>query len=418
MKKIIVTLIVLMLALKTEAQSSVFISVDSLLLKGNYQEALVQLENEHDKTVSIYAKIASIYQSIGDFNQAIQFYEKAFAIEQREDLNVKLGVVYNLAGFSSKAISIYEDIIKRDTSNLLVANSLGKLYLAKNKAKRAEKIYRFLIKKDTLNPNYSYQLAKSLAKQSKKLAMGQSYLDAFNKDTLHIKSIYQLAKFFKELKYKDSTMLFINKGLKIDSINVNFLQLKANVLYFSKNFKGAITYLNKLDSLNFSSLNTYEMYGMCYLNLKDTNLAEKYFLKALRLERNNSKILYRVGALYYEKKDFKLAQFYLIQSIMYGRADLDKQFLLSGTIAKEELNLKVAITFFKEAVKYNRNNVNALFQLALTSDTYYKDKKIAYKYYQDFTQRFEGKNKELTLYANNRIKEIKKEYFIKGEIVE
>ena len=75
--------------------------------------------------------------------------------------------------------------------------------------------------------------------------MGQSYLDAFNKDTLHLKSIYELAKFLKELRYKDSTMFFINKGLKIDSVNVNFLQLKANVLYFSKDFKNAITYLNK-----------------------------------------------------------------------------------------------------------------------------------------------------------------------------
>ena len=137
MKKIIVTLIILMLALKTEAQSSVFIVVDSLLLKGNYQEALVQLENEQDKTVNVYDKIASIYQSIGDFNKAIQFYEKAFAIEHREDLKVKLGNVYNSAGLSSKAILIYEDIIKKDTSNLLVANSLGKLYLAKNKATRA-----------------------------------------------------------------------------------------------------------------------------------------------------------------------------------------------------------------------------------------------------------------------------------------
>ncbi|AMC11847.1 hypothetical protein Lupro_11480 [Lutibacter profundi] len=103
---------------------------------------------------------------------------------------------------------------------------------------------------------------------------------------------------------------------------------------------------------------------------------------------------------------------------MYGRADLDKQFLLSGIIAKEEFNVKVAIKFFKESVKYNRNNHKALFQLALTSDTYYKDKKIAFKHYQNFIQRFEGENKKLTLYAKNRIKEIKKEYFIKGEIVE
>ena len=418
MKKIIVTLILMMLAFKTEAQSSVFNVVDSLLLKGNYQEALVKLENENPKTIAIFNKIESIYQSTGDYNKAIQYYEKALVIEDREDLKVKLGVAYNSAGFPSKAILIYEDIIKKDTSNLLIAHSLGKLYLAKNNPKRAEKIYRFLKKKDTLNPNYSYQLGKSLAKQGKDLKKGQSYLDAFKIDTLHLNSIYELAKFFKTLRVKDSAMLFIDRGLKIDSTNINFLQLKANVLYFSKDFIGTIKYLNKLDSLKFKSINTYEMFGMCHYKLKDLNLAEEFFKKALRLGRNNSKIYYRLGTLYYEKKDFKLAHLYLGQSIMYGRGDLDKQYELSGVIAKEEHNLKLAIKYFKEAVSYNRNNVNALFQLAFASDSYYEDKKIALKQYQRFIMKFEDKNKKLTTYAQSRVQEIKKQYFIKGEIVE
>lgn len=418
MKKIIATLLFIMVALKTEAQSSVFTIVDDLLLKGNYQEALVQLDKESSKTVKVYDKIAGIYQVIGNYNKAIKNYEKALVIEDNEAIKVKLGVAYNSAGFSNKAILIYEGIIEKDTSNLLVAHSLGKLYLAKNKAKKAEKLYRFLKKKDTLNPNYSYQLAESLSKQNRKLEMGQSYLDAYNIDTLHIKSMYNLAKFFKTLRIKDSTMLFIDKGLNIDSANINFLQLKANVLYFSKDFKSALKYLTVLDSLNFKSVNTYEMFGMCYYNLKDLELAEVNFKKALRLERNSPKICYRLASLYYEKKDFKLAKIYLRMSIMYGKGDLDKQYELSGIIAKEELNLKVAINHFNEAVKYSRTNANALFQLALTSDSYFKDKKIALKHYQNYMSRFEDKSKKLTAYVKSRIQEIKKQYFIEGEIVD
>ncbi|NOR28917.1 MAG: tetratricopeptide repeat protein [Lutibacter sp.] len=418
MKKIIITLLFIIITLNTEAQSSVFNVVDSLLLKGNYQKALVLLENETPKTTQVFDKIATINQTVGNYNKAIHYFEKALKIENSEEIKVKLGVAYNSAGLSSKSILIYEEIIKKDTSNLLVANSLGKLYLAKSKVKEAVQIFRFLNKNDSLNPNYPYQIAQCLAKQNKKLAMKQSYLKSYNLDTLHIKSIYELAKFFKELKYKDSTLLFIDKGLKIDSINLNFLQLKANVLYFLKNYKGAIEYLTKLDSLNFKSVNTYEMFGMCYFNLKEFDLAEHNFKRALKLEPNNSKISYRLGTLYYEKKEFKLAQLYIIQSIMYGRGDLDKQFLLAGVMAKEEFNLKVAINYFRDAVKYNRDNVNALFQLAFASDSYFKDKKIALKHYKDFVIRFEGKNKKLTDYANSRIKQIRKEYFMKGEIVE
>ena len=182
-----------------------------------------------------------IYDSnvyIGNYNKAIEFYKKALVIEDSEELKVKLGSAFNSTGLTSKAILIYEDIIKNDTTNLLVTHNLGKLYLAKNKAKKAEKLFRFLKGKDSLNPNYPYQIGVCLEKRNRNLAMGQSYLDAFNIDTLHLKSIYGLSKFFKELRMKDSTMLFIDKGLKIDSTNVNFIQLKANVLYFSKDFDG------------------------------------------------------------------------------------------------------------------------------------------------------------------------------------
>jgi len=418
MKKIIVTLLLILLALKTEAQSSVFSVADSLLLKGDYQKALVLLENGSPKTPQIFDKIATIYQTVGNYNKAIDYYKKALKIENNENIKVKLSSAYNSAGLSSKAISIYEEIIEKDTSNLLVANSLGKLYLAKNKVTKAEKLFRYLNKIDSLNPNYPYQLAKSLSKQNKNFEMGQSYLNAFKIDTLHLKSIYGVAKFFKELRVKDSTMLFIDKGLKIDSSNLNFLQLKASELYFRKDYKNALTYLKKLDSLHFRSLNTYEMFGMCYLNLKDFKLAELNFKKALNLERTNSKIHYRLGSLYYQNNNFKLAKIYLMQSIMHAKPDIDKQYMILGVISKNEKDLHESIDLFNKAYKNNFNNYNALFQLALASDSYFEDKKIAYKHYQKYIERFDTKDKEITNYVLQRLKEIKKKSFIDGEIID
>ena len=418
MKKIIVTLLLILLALKTEAQSSVFSVVDDLLLKGNYPKALVVLDKTQPKTAQIFDKTATIYQTIGDYTNAIKYYEQALKLANREDLKVKLGSVYNSAGFTSKTIEIYEEIIKKDTSNLLVANNLGRLYLAKSKVKEAEQIFRFLKKKDSLNPNYPYQLGESLSKQHKPFEMGQSYLDAYNVDTLHLKSMYELAKFFKELRVKDSTMLFIDKGLKIDSTNLNFLQLKASELYYIKDYKSALTYLKKLDSLHFKTLNTYEMFGMCYKNLKEYELSEKYFRKALKLNNNDPKIWYRLGALYYEQENNKPAQMFLLQSIMYAKPEVDKQYILLGLISKNENELLKAIDYFDKAYKNNFNNYNALFQLALASDIYYKDKNIAYKQYQRYIERFDTKDKEITNYILQRLKKIKKQSFIEGEIIE
>lgn len=76
-----------MVALKTEAQSSVFTVVDDLLLKGNYQDALVKLEKENPKMVKVYDKIATIYQTIGNHNKASENHKKVLAIENGSKLS-------------------------------------------------------------------------------------------------------------------------------------------------------------------------------------------------------------------------------------------------------------------------------------------------------------------------------------------
>ena len=418
MKRIIITLLLIIVALKTEAQSSVFSVVDSLLLKGNYQKALVLLENTKNKTFAVFEKTASIYQSVGNENKALIYLNKALELENSETAKVKLAQLYLAIGLTSKAIETYEVLIAKDTSNLLVANSLGKLYLSQNQPIRAEKLFRFLQSKDAENPNYPYQIGECLDKQNKFNEMGQSYLDAYKLDTLHLKSIFELANFFKKLRFKDSTTLFINKGLQIDSNNINFNQLKANDLYYAKDFKNTLVYLKKLDSLNYVSVSTYEMAGMCYYNLQDFDLAEKYFKNAIKLDPSDYTIYYRLATLYYDKKDFEMARFYLIRSIGTAKPDLDRQYFLMGIMLKEEHNLKEAIDNFEKSFQNNYNNYKALFELATTSDMYYEDKKMALKRFQQYVSRFKGNDEKMTVYAEGRIQEIKKQYFLEDEIVD
>ena len=70
---------------------------------------------------------------------------------------------------------------------------------------------------------------------------------------------------------------------------------------------------------------------------------------------------------------------------------------------------------FDKAYKEDRGNYKALYQLARTTDDYYKEKKKAYKLYDQYVLQFENMDKDLTAYAQRRIGEIKKEYFMKGE---
>ena len=167
MKKKVIILLVLIISFATEAQNSVVKVVDSLLLQGNYQKALEILDTQEEKTIANFDEMASIYQSVGNYNEAINFYEKALSIKEIDAIKAKLGKVYSAAGLPLDAIKIYEEIIQKDSTNLLVANNLGKLYLSNRQTKKAAKIYQYLKKKDTLNPNYPYQLGVALGKIKK-----------------------------------------------------------------------------------------------------------------------------------------------------------------------------------------------------------------------------------------------------------
>lgn len=417
MKKKLIIILVFILSLTTEAQVSVVKVTDSLLSQGKYQQALELLKNKEETTANLH-KIGSIYQTIGNYTKAIETYKKALKISNNDVIKTRLAKVYTSAGFPSKAIKLYEEIIQKDSSNLLVANSLGKLYLSNGKTKSALKIYKYLTKKDTLNPNYPYQLGVAYNREKKFFEMGDSYLEAFKRDSLHVKSIYRLAKFYKDLKFKDSTLLFIDKGLQIASNNINFNNLKANVSYTFKDYKTSLKHLKRLDSLQYKSVNMYELFGLCYMNFEQYDEAKKSFEKAMELNPRNATILYRLASVYYKTGEKKKAMFTLMRSIYAAKPNLDRQYYLLGTIFKEEGKLKMAITNFKDSYLNNSKNYKALFELATTEDAFYKEKKIAYKDYQKYVENFAKKDAKMTVFAKLRIKEIKEAYFLKGETLD
>ena len=418
MKKRIIAIAILLIGIKAEAQSSVFPFVEKLLNQGKYQEALIQLDKENPKTLEVYAKEGSIYQSVRNYSKAIESYKNALDIKENNVVRGKLGNVYELSGLVNNAIKIYEGIIAKDSTNLLIVNSLGKLYISYSQLAKAEKIFRYLKKKDSLNPNYSYQLGNVLGLLDRPFEMGDNFLEAFRIDSLHMRSIFRLAKFYKDIEDKDSTMLYIDRGLRIDKNNLNFNQLKANALYTYKDYRGAIEHLERLDSLNFVSARIYEMLGMSYSKLDKNKLALDYFDRAVIQDPKNSTLLYRKALAHYNLKDNNKTLMYLMKSIYLEHPDVYRQYYLLGVMNKENGEPKMAIENFKKSYRNNSKNYKSLFELALLSYSYYKDKKIAFELYEEFLMKFENKNSDMRLIASARMKEIKETLFKEVQVID
>ncbi|UAM97064.1 tetratricopeptide repeat protein [Polaribacter litorisediminis] len=411
-KKILI--VVLFVMVKVEAQTSTFAVSDSLFAKGRYQLALKELDKSAPSFLSNY-KTAVIYESIDNYKKAANFLEKALTFKDDEKTKLKLAKNYRSLKLSQKAIPIYEDILAKDSLNLVLKYQLGKLYIINRKPKKAITTFQYLIKNDLENANYSYYLGLAYALNGERDPMINSFIDTFEKDTLHIKSITRLAKSFHKLKDVDSTQLFVNKGLVISPDDFDLNQLKINQLFKEKKYKETLPFLLNIDTLYTKDTYSINALGKVYYNLDSLEKAKKYFTKLSYLDPEEFKANTYLGHIALQQKDYKVARMHYVMASFKGKRSRDEEFYGMATVYYEMKKPQQAIRAFENAYKENTRNYRALYQLAKLSDDYYKEKKIAYKHYIKYIETFYETDEGMSAFVRSRIKEIKKEYFLRGE---
>ncbi|MDC3132612.1 hypothetical protein OA501_00155, partial [Flavobacteriaceae bacterium] len=180
----------------------------------------------------------------------------------------------------------------------------------------------------------------------------------------------------------------------------------------------AIDLLLEQEIIHENEFYNAKMLGICYFNLDDLQRAENWFLIAKDRNKNDFKTWTYLGDVNVKNKNYHKAIVNYSQATHVGIISRDKEYLKLGLVFRELDNKTKAIEMFKQALNDNWKNEKAHFELALTSENYYEDKKIAYKLYQSYLKNFEYINeKEKLIFVRGRIKEIKETYFLEGIIL-
>ncbi|MGK0421477.1 MAG: tetratricopeptide (TPR) repeat protein [Polaribacter sp.] len=409
-----ILIVLLFVIVKVGAQTSTFSAIDSLFEKGRYKLALKELDAKQPTFLSNFKK-AVIYESIDNYKKTVEFLEKAITIKDDEKAKLKLAKNYRRLKQSKKAILIYEEILSKDSLNLVLQYQLGKLYLIQRNAEKGATIFKYLIQMDAANANYSYHLGLAFSLKGQRDLMINSFIDTFEKDTLHLKSITILAKSFKKLKDIDSTQLFVDKGLLLSPNHFELNQLKINQLFKDKKYKETLPFLLNIDSLHKKDTYITNVLGKVYYNLDSLDTSKKYFKKLSYIDSEDYKANTYLGHIAMKEKDYKAAMINYTVATYKGQEDRDEEYYGLGMMYNKTRNPRRAMKAFEQAFKENRANDSALYQLAKISDDYYKEKKIAYKHYIQYLETFNGADEDIAAFVRSRIKEIKKEYFLRGE---
>ncbi len=397
------------------AQTNILKNVDSLLVLGNYKAALVVLENSKIINFEILNKTGNIYQQVGNYTKAIVHYKHALELNSSSKTKENLGKCYQKTNQIDEAIALFTSVLEENPSNALLKYHVAKLYKSRREFDKAKNLFKDLIYHDNTNPNYHYYLGSTYLNLKEKDSAKTQFLKTLENDSIHYKSLYNLVKIYRKPNRKylklikrkinnDSSYYYLIKGLKFYPKSNSLNKLAANYYFVDEDYAKTINYLNNLSFLTSENKQTL---AVCYYYIKNYEKSKDYLYALMDSNKATSKTLFYLALVYKAEKDFEKAEMYMQHSIKAEKPQLTEFYFQLGLIHQEYNKLQDAITDFKMALKENKFNAKAQYQLALTCDSFYKDKTIAIKLYESYLKKFSFRDKKTTLFAKQRIKDLK-----------
>ncbi|PHS10804.1 MAG: hypothetical protein COA88_00515 [Kordia sp.] len=372
MKKITL-LFIGVIIIKAEAQTSALIVGDSLFQLGNYSKAISFYEKDVDNSLYTQTKIARAYIGLGAHRKAIPYYE---------------------------------NIVLKDSTQLITQYELGKLYYKIKASEKAFDYFKKLIAKDKKNPNFRYQLGL-VQLQAKDKRYIESFRKAIALDPYHLKSIKQLCKHFLKKRSWVSFEKYNAIGLQHYPENEMLINYKAQASFNQQQYKKAITYFTKLYIID--PYNKFILYRLGLANhmLMKYDEAISFYEKAIHEDKTNGDYHTQIGLAYMGMESYSESYFHLIKAMVLNDVKIDAEYYNLGIWHKEQEQYGKAIKMFQKAILENMGNYKAKFEHAISADNYYKTNESKLELYENYKMKFEGRNKRNDEVVSARISHFK-----------
>ena len=290
-------IIISIIVLKAEAQSSALQLGDSLYINGNYSKA-IEAYKQSEKQSKVYDKIAKTFMALGNYDEALLYYEKS---------------------------------IQSNPDNALVKYEYAKLLSKTKKYEDASTVFYKLIDIDYKNPNYHYELGLVLEHLKDSTAQNRFY-SAFQLDRTHQKAIFRIARFHLKKRHFKITNKYINIGLSTYENNKQLISLKAQNYYLHEDYENAVIWFEKLLALHESTQFIHEKLSFSYVRIYDYKKALEQGELALKLDPKNAANLYMLGLIYERMQDYANAEKYILESLAIQDIPLDTEYAKLATI--------------------------------------------------------------------------------------
>lgn len=366
----------------------------------------------------LFANLNAQHIETGDNLFAAGFYNKAIEIYLLSKENIKefkIAKVHEANGDYINSLKHLEKYIAIDSLNSSANFMYGKTLLHLKKTKKAIATFEKLTKENK-NPTYNYYLGLAYEQDLKIIEALKTFQKVIELDDFHLKSNYKLALFEMRAERWEKAMAIIEKILKQQPENTDFISLKAQCQYGKSDYKNAEKTFEYLIELNFKEQFVYEKIALCLMKLKEYQQSiDAYEALMIQFEQqDNPDFHYNIGLNYGYLKNLKKAEKHLLLSKELKTATFENEYFSIALFNQENGNFTKALTFYKKTIQEQPEYLEAHYQIALITDETSKDLTVKLKTFENLKAKFPDMDSEKLSYIDYRIKAIKKEIHLKG----
>ncbi|VXB68336.1 tetratricopeptide repeat protein [Maribacter litoralis] len=372
--KLFFILILLLLQIKAEAQTSALGVADSLYTLGNYSKAI----NEYSK--------------VGGLSAALQIARS-----------------YNAVGNYEKAITQYQYVVEEDVKNQLAQFELGKLLLKVNRFKEAKSVFTNLSNLNMTNPEFQFYLGEVNRHLDVTDESLKQYEKAINLDSTHLRSLFQLAKHYTIKQERDNALKYILQGLRYYENDVSLINLHALVLFNDYQYEKAIPLFEKVLELGEDKDYMYDKLAFSYNRNWEFSKAKKAYHILIKRDDTNSQTYFDLASVYQKENKLDSAKIFIKKAMVVQKPVFANGYNQLAYIAREQNDFKTAFKFFKMAHQEDTSDARTYYNIATTYDQFGTDLQKKLVYYQNFLNDYPNEHPYYYETAKKRISELKEE---------
>ena len=270
----------------------------------NYEKALLIKPNYADA----FCNIGIVQQKKGELNAAIQNYKKAIKINSRHvSAHYNMGISYKTKGDPEGAIICFKKAIKLHSGYAEAYNNMGIAFIDVSKLEKAVDCFKQAVE---IKPDYAeahYNMGNALREKNNLVLALSHYQQAFEINPNYVEALNNIGNIFVEKGQLDKAIYNYEKVVKINPQYFEVYFKLANIFLDTCKPERAIDCFKQVIKIKPDHFVAYNNMGTVLLNINKTESAIECFNKAVKNQPDYALAYSNLGLAFSQKGELGAA---------------------------------------------------------------------------------------------------------------